>query len=195
MLIFQTFLLAASVYLRLYYQICDYGFTYRRILAGESLLLGLVGLMILLFYIATEARFWRCAKVCLGTMILLVIAGGIISPTRLAATLNLQYKDANPHWKFEARDFDYGRFSAVSHLAFAEMIYQQNPNRYMAKNLLLTARGIVERENAHSGWTTFTLNHSLDLPVAHRILQDESIAQLANEHPERPSFIYRTEKN
>lgn len=195
LLIFQTFLLAASVYLRLYYQICDYGFTYRRILAGESLLLGLVGLMILLFYIATEARFWRCAKVCLGTMILLVIAGGIISPTRLAATLNLQYKDANPHWKFEARDFDYGRFSAVSHLAFAEMIYQQNPNQYMAKNLLLTARGIVERENAHSGWTTFTLNHSLDLPVAHRILQDESIAQLANEHPERPPFIYRTEKN
>lgn len=182
LLIFQTFLLAASVYLRLYYQISDLGFTFRRILAGEFLLLGLVGLVVLLFYVASEGRFWRCAKVCMGTMLLLVIAGGIISPTRLASTLNMQYKDANPHWKFEAQDFCYGRFNAVSHLAFAEMIYRQSPSRFMAKELLLAAERIVEREEAYNGWLTVTLNHCEDLPVARRILQDESIREMANDN-------------
>lgn len=179
LLLIQTFLLAASVYLRLFYQICDYGFTFRRILAGEFLLLGLVGLVILVFYIATEGRFWRCAKVCMGLMLLLVIAGGIISPSRLAASLNMHYMAANPHWKFDSRDFGYGRFDTVAHLAFAEMIYRQEPNTSMARSLIRAAQKI-ERENAKKdGWISYTIRHSEDLPVAERILQDTSIREIA----------------
>lgn len=182
-LIIQTFLLAASVYLRLFYQISDYGFTFRRILAGELLLLGLVGLVILVFYIATEGRFWRCAKVCLGIMLLLVIAGGIITPSRLAATLNMQYIAANPHWKFDSRDFGYGRFDTVAHLAFAEMVYRQSPNATMARSLIRAAEKIV-RENAEKdGWMSYTMMHNEDLPVAERILQDFSIWEMADWTP------------
>lgn len=191
LLVIQTFLLAASVYLRLFYQICDYGFTFRRILAGEFLLLGLVGLIILVFYIATQGRFWRCAKVCLGIMLLLVIAGGIISPSRLAATLNMQYRHANPHWKFEAQDFGYGRFRAEEHLAFAEMVYRQSPSSRLAKDLLNAAHKIMRENEKNDSWLTFTLNHSQDLPAARRIVNDESIIQMAESMPD---YTYRMRK-
>ncbi len=180
LLLIQTFLLAASVYMRLFYQISDYGFTFRRILAGELLLLGLVGLVILVFYIATEGRFWRCAKVCLGIMLLLVIAGGIITPSRLAATLNMQYIAANPHWKFDSRDFGYGRFDTVAHLAFAEMVYRQSPNTTMARRLVRASQNIVRDNAKKDGWMSYTLMHSEDLPVAERILQDKSILKMAD---------------
>ena len=191
LLVIQTFLLAASVYLRLFYQICDYGFTFRRILAGEFLLLGLVGLIILVFYIATQGRFWRCAKVCLGVMLLLVIAGGIISPSRLAATLNMQYMHANPHWKFDAQDFGYGRFRAEEHLAFAEMVYHQAPSSRLAKDLLNAAHKIMSDAEKNDSWLTFTLNHSQDLPAARRIVNDESIIQMAESMPD---YTYRMRK-
>lgn len=170
LLVIQTFLLAASVYMRLFYQICDYGFTYRRILAGEFLLLGLVGLVILVFYMACDGRFWRFAKICLGTLLLLVIAGGIITPSRLAATLNLYYMDSNPHWKFNSNDFRLSRFNTDSHLAFAEIIYHQNPNVDLYNRLYYTAKRIAEKEGK-GDWTTFTLNHYYDLPAAKRILE------------------------
>ena len=179
LLVIQTFLLAASVYLRLYYQICDYGFTTRRILAGEFLLLGLAGLVILVFYMACEGNFRKFAKICMGCMLLMVIAGGIITPSRLAADLNMCFMSSNPHWEFEQRDFSYGRFSETSNLHFAEIIYRRSPNRRMAGNLISAAEDIIAKEQI-GGWTSFTLNHYYDLPAAERILEDPSIRMMAD---------------
>ncbi len=179
LLVIQTFLLAASVYLRLYYQICDYGFTTRRILAGEFMLLGLAGLVILVFYMACEGNFRKFAKICMGCMLLMVIAGGIITPSRLAADLNMCFMSANPHWEFEQKDFSHGRFTESSNLHFAEMIYRQAPSRYMARNLITAAEAIVRKEQL-GGWTSFTLNHYYDLPAAERILEDPSIRMMAD---------------
>lgn len=170
LLVIQTFLLAASVYMRLFYQVCDYGFTFRRILAGEFLLLGLVGLVILVFYMACDGNFRRFAKIGFGTLMLLVIAGGIISPTRLAASLNICFMESNPHWKFESNDFRISRFNTDANLAFAEIVYKQNPNDDLYNRLYLSAKRLVQdAENAD--WTSFTLNRYQDLPVAKRILQ------------------------
>ena len=176
LLVLQTFLLAASVYMRLFYQIADYGFTFRRILAGEFMLLGLAGLVVLVLYMACEGRFWRSAKICFGTMALMLIAGGIITPSRLAATLNMHYMDSNPHWKFSSMDYEYGRFDQIGNLAFAEMIYRQSPNGYMARGLQNAARNIVYRYESDS-WTNFTLNDYYDYPTAKRILEDKEIEE------------------
>lgn len=181
LLVLQTFLLAASVYMRLFYQIADYGFTYRRILAGEFMLLGLAGLVVLVLYMACEGRFWRSAKICFGTMALMLIAGGIITPSRLAATLNMHYMESNPHWEFTSMDYEYGRFNEVGNLAFAEMIYRQAPNGYMARGLINASYKIVRRYNTDS-WTNFTLNDYYDLPTAKRILEDKEIEQQAYDY-------------
>lgn len=178
LLVIQTFLLAASVYLRLYYQICDYGFTTRRILAGEFMLLGMAGLVILIFYMACEGNFRKFAKICMGCMLLMVIAGGIITPSRLAADLNMYFLDSNPHWKFGKKDFVYGRFNESSNLRFAEMIYRQAPNRHMARSLISAAMEITVQEQ-RGGWTSFTLNRYYDLPAAERILEDPAIHMMA----------------
>lgn len=170
LLVIQTFLLAASVYMRLFYQVCDYGFTFRRILAGEFLLLGLVGLVILVFYMACDGNFRRFAKIGFGTLMLLVIAGGIISPTRLAASLNICFMDSNPHWKFESNDFRISRFNTDANLAFAEIVYKQNPNDDMYNRLYFSAKRLVQ-DAEDADWTSFTLNRYQDLPVAQRILQ------------------------
>lgn len=180
LLILQTFLLAASVYMRLYYQICDYGFTFRRILAGELMLLGLVGLIILTCYIACDGNFRKSAKVCLGTMLLMVIAGGIITPSRLAANLNMYFLPSNPHWKFDSVDYVYGRFTANTNLTFAEMIYKQNPMPYMAEQLIIASKNIVRAANSDT-WTTYNINNHQDLPAAKRILADPAIQAKADE--------------
>lgn len=185
LLVLQTFLLAASVYLRLYHQIADYGFTIRRILAAEFMLLGLAGLVVLVIYMIDGGRFYRYAKVCFGSMLLLLIAGGIISPARLAATLNLRYMDSHPHWKFDVSDYNIGRFDEVADLRFAETVFRQHPTKAMAQRLLLAADKIVA-ENANRSWTGFSLQREQDLPTAMRILGDPEIQALA----EVPEYDY-----
>lgn len=179
LLVTQTFLLAASVYLRLYHQIADYGFTTRRILAAEFMLLGLAGLIVLVIYMVGGGRFWRCAKVCFGSMVLMLIAGGIISPQRLAATLNLRYMDSHPHWEFDASDYSIGRFNEIANLQFAEMVFRQHPTKAMAQRLVIAAQSIAN-EQENSNWTGFNLQRGQDLPTALRILEDPFIQDLAN---------------
>ncbi len=185
LLVLQTFLLAASVYLRLYHQIADYGFTIRRVLAAEFMLLGLAGLVVLVIYMIDGGRFYRYAKVCFGSMLLLLIAGGIVSPARLAATLNLRYMEGHPHWKFDAADYNIGRFDEVANLRFAEIVFRQHPTKAMAQRLLLAAEKVVA-ENADRSWTGFNLRIEQDLPTALRIVEDPEILDLANE----PEYDY-----
>ena len=113
----QTFLLALSVYVRLYHQIADYGFTWTRILAGEYLLLGLAGLVILVIYMVRSGKLLRYAKHCFTTMALMVFAFTVFPPGYLAGSLNLAYMDSHPQWHFAASDFDY-RVDIADNLAF-----------------------------------------------------------------------------
>ncbi|MBE6417519.1 MAG: DUF4173 domain-containing protein [Akkermansiaceae bacterium] len=185
LLVLQTFLLAASVYLRLYHQITDYGFTIRRVLAAEFMLLGLAGLVVLVIYMIDGGRFYRYAKVCFGSMLLLLIAGGIMSPARLAATLNLRYMESHPHWKFHASDYNIGRFDEVANLRFAEKVFRQHPTTSMAQRLRLAALKVVA-ENSNRSWTGFNLRLEQDLPTAMRILGDPEIEAMA----EAPEYDY-----
>ena len=113
----QTFLLALSVYVRLYHQIADYGFTWTRIMAGEFLLLGLAGLVILVLYMVRSGKLMRYAKHCFTTMALMVFAFTVFPPGYLAGSLNLAYMDSHPQWHFAASDFDY-RVDIADNLAF-----------------------------------------------------------------------------
>lgn len=126
LLIIQTFLLALSVFLRLYYQIEDYGFTTRRIYAAEAMLAGLVGLVILGFYVTCSGSFLKYARVCVGCMLLLLISYAAYSPSRLAGDLNLALLPSHPHWKFTPRDFVASRrFDVDENMAFALYVYDE----------------------------------------------------------------------
>ncbi len=126
LLVAQTFLLALSVYVRLYHQIADYGFTPRRIEAAEALLLGLAGLAILVIYMVRSGKLMRYVKTCVATMALMVFAFTVNPPGHLAGSLNLAYMDSHPQWKFQASDFRYGHLDVKDNLDFACHVLERN---------------------------------------------------------------------
>ncbi len=170
-LVLQTFLLAVSVYVRLYHQIDDYGFTTRRIQAAEALLLGLDGLVILICYMACSGAFWKYTRICLGSMLMLFVAFGICQPMELAGNLNQRYAPANPHWKFTPSDFCNGRFIVAENLAFALYVSRQQaePNEFF-EDRLKTAAERIERRAAQGSWRYWTLSLHRDIPAAETIL-------------------------
>lgn len=179
LLVAQTALLAVSVYVRLYHQIEDFGFTVRRIEAAEAMLLGLAGLVVLVLYMATDGAFWRYTKICLGTILLMFITFGSYSPARLAGHLNLRYLSSHPHWKFELSDFRIGRFDVSENLAFAEYVYNNTVKdlpQTERSNYLLTEENLkraalkVEQRASSKTWLTYNLSITEDIPAAERIL-------------------------
>lgn len=123
-LVVQTLLLAISVYVRLYNQISTYGFTPNRVTAGEFMLIGVAGLVILLCYMSRSGSFRRYIRICIGTLGLLWLCFAISPPSALSGDLNLRYAGSHPEWKFSLEDFQRGRFSVQDNLAFALHVYE-----------------------------------------------------------------------
>ena len=180
-LVIQTALLAVSVYMRLYYQIADFGFTTRRIEAAECMLLGLIGLVVLVIYMSTNGAFWKYTKICLGAVVLACITFTAYSPARMAGTLNMMYVGTHPHWKFELSDFRIGRFDEKENLAFAEYVYNnatpdecERMSKYysfaLTKEDLQSAARDVELRATRGSWLNYTLSLQQDIPAAERIL-------------------------
>lgn len=184
----QTFLLAVSVYMRLYWQISDYGFTVKRLCAAEAMLLGLVGLVTLVCYMACSGSFRKWARRCLGSVMLLLLAFCICSPARLAGSLNLRYIGSHPKWKFTPSDFAHGKFVVGENLAFAEYVYNThcqdkgNDGRdsrmidssydscsFFGESVRQAASRVALRAQSAT-WLTWTLGLQQDVPAAERIL-------------------------
>ncbi len=171
LLVLQTFLLAVSVYMRLYYQIDAFGFTIRRIMAAEAMLLGTTGLAVLVCYMAGNGAFRQYAKVCLASMLLLLIAFSIYSPARLAGNMNLCYAPTHPHWSFSYTDF-YSRhrpFKISENLAFACYVQEKTPNEFLAVAIHKEAEKI-ERRAAKSNWLSWNFTFAQDAEAASRVL-------------------------
>ncbi len=183
-LVGQTFLLAASVYVRLYNQILAYSFTPRRVLAAEFLLLGVAGLVILLCYMLSRGGFLRHIRICIGTLGLMSLAFSISRPAALSGDLNLRYAASNPQWKFSTADFKNGCFEIESNLSFALHVYELEKKLYhdvmgeaetevhhkltgFRTRLKVAALGL---ENRYSSWTTWTLRSCWDRRAAEHIL-------------------------
>lgn len=151
LLVVQTFLLAVSVYMRLYYQISDGGFTVLRIRAAEAMLLGLAGLVVLLFYMAGSGSFCKYVKIALCTAMLMLVSFSICSPSRIAGDLNMRYIATHPQWQFNELDFQCGRFKVEENLTFAYYIYKQNPtgNSRMNDELLTTAENVISKADEY----------------------------------------------
>lgn len=153
LLVLQTALLAVSVFMRLFFQIEDFGFTCDRVLAGELMLCGVVGIGLLLSYLL-GGRFIKHLRIGLAAVILLFFAGNIQPPSALAGDLNLFFVDSHPHWKFVTRDF-YGKFDAEGSLAFADR-YMVTEDKYDAKKLRAATQGI--RKHHKGNWRSLTVN-------------------------------------
>lgn len=181
-LVGQTFLLAASVYVRLYNQILAYSFTPRRVLAAEFLLLGVAGLVILLCYMLSRGGFLRHFRICIGTLGLMGLAFAVCSPASLSGDLNLRYAASNPQWKFSTADFKNGCFEIEENLGFALYVYEQQKARFKESleldpeeynlsgfqaRLKMAALAVESRQ---ASWTTFTLRSYWDRRAAEYIL-------------------------
>lgn len=188
-LVGQTFLLAASVYVRLYNQILAYSFTPRRVLAAEALLLGVAGLVILLCYMLSRGGFLRHFRICIGTLGLMGLTFAICSPASLSGDLNLRYAAQNPQWKFSTADFKNGCFEMEENLGFALYVYEQQKARFKESldlnsdeyklsgfqaRLKMAALALEQRQHS---WTTWTLRSHWDRRAAEYILGRPIAAQ------------------
>lgn len=106
LLVVQTFILSISVLLRLYYQIDAHGFTTLRVTAAESMLLGMVGIILLLSYMAHNGHFWKHFRLALGTGILFFFGFNILTPNQVAGYLNIRCRASHPEWKFTLDDIN-----------------------------------------------------------------------------------------
>lgn len=169
LLVLQTFLLAASVYVRLYYQISDCGFTVRRVQAAEAMLLGVAGLVVLVCYMVGSGAFRKYAKACLGSMLLLLIAFSVCSAGRLTGNLNMRYAVSHPQWSFSYLDFGIDRFNVEENLAFACYVQDRSPNENLLNKIVATAHD-VEKRALHASWLNWNVSFSQDAEVASRVL-------------------------
>ncbi len=172
LLVLQTAMLAVSVFLRLYHQVERLGFTPQRIQAAELMFMGLVGLVILVMYMASGGRFWKHVKIGFATMTILGILLASYSPARLAGSLNLWGVEAKFDWKFTSRDFRSGCFDVEENLAFAWYVYNQDKSdNLLSKEIFSAARKVERRAAAASNsWLTFCLSTYDDISTAEQIL-------------------------
>lgn len=155
MLVFQTALLAVSVFMRLYFQIEDYGFTGDRLTAVELMLGGLVGIALLLSYIR-GGQFLHHLRAGCAVLVLLFVTANIQPPSALAGDLNLHFLGTHPHWKFETSDFHKSAcFDTENSLAFADRFRQETE-----LNDIRRFRDAAEQINhRHQGnWRLLTVN-------------------------------------
>ncbi|MBQ1960806.1 MAG: DUF4173 domain-containing protein [Akkermansia sp.] len=169
-LLIQTFVLAASVYMRLYYQVEAHGFTGRRVLAAETILLGIAGLVFLFIYMSRRDQLWSLMRPIAGVLMLLALAFPICPPTQIAGDLNMRYAADCPHWTFTAKDFNHRAFSVNQNLAFAWYVYQQCPDEDLRYKIESRCQKIIRRAEKRS-WRSFSLFTSRDEALATEILQ------------------------
>lgn len=181
LLVGQTMLLAGSVFLRLYYQIDDFGFTVRRLVAGEMMLFGLIGLAVLLGYMVS-GRFAKSAGAGLMAGLILLALTQVNPPSSLAGDLNMRYGTMmgadgkmTQRWAFSYSDF-LSRVPVSSNLTFALYTYDHSKDRLSESErrefrLLLrnAAQNVENRANA-DGWFPINWITLRDIPAAERIL-------------------------
>lgn len=155
LLVLQTALLAVSVFLRLYYQVETYGFTYRRVLAAECMLCGLVGIGLLLAYMCDGGCFLKYLRRGFCLIVLFFFSFNIQPPSALAADLNQAFGDNHPEWHVHDSDFVLGYFDMQNSYVFA-LEHMDTSQSSSALRLHKKARLITER-NTHS-WRTRTFN-------------------------------------
>lgn len=119
----QTGLLAASVGLRLYYQIGDFGFSPNRVTAAIYLLMGVCFLYLLFRYMAGSGNWLRYGKLSGAITLVFLVLAGIRSPSQLSGDLNLMTMNGHPDWYFS--DGDLPRFELPENLPFAMAVYRR----------------------------------------------------------------------
>lgn len=172
-LLVQTFVLAVSVYMRLYYQVEAYGFTPKRVLAAESMLMGIAGLVFLALYMNWRKQLWRLLYPTIGVVLLLLLSFSIYTPSRIAGNLNMRYAAAHPHWKFSADDVRYHVFPVQDNLAFAWCVYRQCPSEALRQIIENRCQVLLRRAQRRS-WRSFSLSSAHDEMLAAEILQNLS---------------------
>lgn len=169
-LLIQTFVLAASVYMRLYYQVEAYGFTARRVLAAESMLMGVAGLVFLFVYMGRREQWWSLLRPIAGVALLLVLAFSISSPSQIAGDLNMRHAAAHPHWKFAAKDFNYRAFSVEKNLDFAWYVYRQCQDPDLRFKIFTRCNTLMKRAEKRT-WRSYSIFSSRDEKLAAEIRQ------------------------
>lgn len=145
----QTGLIAASVGMRLYYQIEDFGFSPNRVTAGIYLLMGACFLYLLFRYMAGTGNWLRYGKYCGAVAVVFLALSGLRSPSQLSGDLNLMTMDGQPDWYFS--DGDLPRFELRDNIPFAMAVYRRlggeteaGANVYaMTREALLAERRIL----------------------------------------------------
>lgn len=156
LLVFQTALLAVSVFMRLFFQIEAYGFTGIRVLAGEMMLCGVVGIGLLLSYLR-GGQFLRHLRMGFALIVLLLFAFRIQPPSALAGDLNRIHVAFYPQWKFETTDFmaPDASFDSAGCLSFADA-YMKPTTNWEMRSLRDAAQSVRRR---HLGnWRDLTVN-------------------------------------
>lgn len=184
LLVGQTILLAGSVFIRLYYQIDEYGFTVRRLVAGEMMLFGVLGLVVLLGYMVS-GRFLRSLWRGLAAAVVLLALTQVNPPSSLAGDLNMTFRmlgedDAAPARGTSRRSFapsDFYRHVPMSHnLTFALYTYDHLKHRFSAEeraDFLSRMESValnVECRASRKGWFLLNWMTQRDIPAAERIL-------------------------
>ncbi len=169
-LLLQTFVLAASVYMRLYYQVEAYGYTARRVLASECMLMGIAGLVFLFIYMSRRERFWGLLRPIAAVALLLVLAFSISSPSQIAGDLNMRYASAHPHWKFTAKDFSFRAFSVEQNLDFAWFVYRQCQDPDLRYKIHSRCNTLMKRAERRT-WRSYSIFLSRDEQLAAEILK------------------------
>lgn len=181
LLVGQTMLLAVSVLLRLFYQIDDFGFTVRRLVAGEMMLFGVIGLVVLLGYMIS-GRFLKSAGYGLMAGLILLALTQVNPPSSLAGDLNMRYGTVvdehgtlTTRWSFASSDFR-SRVPVSSNLTFALYTYDrckhlldEGGKADFRAMLRRAAENVEERANAE-GWFRLNWITLRDIPASERIL-------------------------
>lgn len=187
LLVVQTMLLAGSVFLRLYYQIDDFGFTVRRIVAGEMMLFGVLGLVVLLGYMVS-GKFLCCLGRGLAAALVLLALTQVNPPSSLAGDLNMRYgaslvgvlddsapKYAKRGWKFSRSDFS-SRVPMARNLTFALYVYDRSKDtlspeeRKAFRESMVSVAHNVEKRASAEGWFHWNWLTYRDIPAAERLL-------------------------
>lgn len=187
LLVGQTMLLAGSVFLRLYYQIDDFGFTVRRLVAGEMMLFGVLGLVVLLDYMVS-GKFLRSLLRGVSAAMVLLALTQVNPPSSLAGDLNMRYGaslvdaisepsyvSSSRRWSFAPSDFR-SRVPMAHNLTFALYVYDRSKDsltpeerRSFLADMIRVAYN-VEKRASQEGWFCWNWLTQRDIPAAERIL-------------------------
>lgn len=199
LLVFQTGLLAVSVFMRLFFQIEDYGFTCDRVLAGELMLCGVVGIGLLLSYIR-GGQFLRHLRTGIALIVLLGFTFCIQPPSALAGDLNLLFRDSHPKWTFDTHDFlgSSPRFDPEGGFAFAEACMKPTTKYEIS---VLRDAADAHRVRHRGTWRDLTVNALRFREAAEAVYTreqeryDKRLREEAHQQMEREAKEAETEQN